>query len=440
MVGLDLMRIHSTASALPGPTGMKAIMNNSVESSYTVPRLVLSLVTTAAMILLFPVTASAQYGSSGGFGWDTGPSADMALSCADCVDSAGGQVYRPMLGVDGTTCQRIDGEPRWENAHMIPWEAFAYGEFMGPTRTPHLPQYRVYINDQIEFVYQLTREQQMKPYRLQVGDEIEVSSAADEELNQVAVRVQPDGSISLRLIGRVMAARKTIEELQSELNQRYRKFFATNPAIVVRGTITDIRVQDLIDAVDARFGSGGQARQTTVSPDGTVQLPMIGSVPAIGLTLDELKREVNARYRERIQGFEVTPILVQRAPRFIYVLGEVAQPGRFELTGPTSAIQSIALAGGWNPGGNLRQIIVFRRDHNWQLMAIRLDLNGALQGRRPFPSDEIWLRDSDIVIVPKQPIQRLADAVDLYFTRTLYAAFPTQFAIDGLSNIGFNAN
>ena len=94
---------------------------------------------------------------------------------------------------------------------------------------------------------------------------------------------------------------------------------------------------------------------------------------------------------------------------------------------------ALAQAGSWNPGGNLRQIVVFRRDHNWRLMAIRLDLSGALWGYRPLPSDEIWLRDSDVVVVPKQPIQRVADAVDLYFTQVIYGVFPLSFNMDSIS-------
>jgi polysaccharide export outer membrane protein len=346
-----------------------------------------------------------------------------------------GEPYKMFRGVDESTCRRADGEPGWFDAGLIPWEAFAWGEYVGPHRAPHVPRYRVRVNDQIEFVFQLTREQSVAPYRLMVGDTIEVTSTADEELNQKDIQILSDGSISLRLIGRVMAARKTLDELQQELNERYGVYFATDPSIVVRGISTNTRTQDLIDSVDARFGSGGQSRLATVSPDGTVQLPWIGSIPAIGLTLEELRREVNTRYRREISGFEVTPILSQRAPRFVYVLGEVQQPGRIELTGPTSAMQSIALAGGWNPGGNLRQIVVFRRDENWRLMAVRLDLAGGLQGKRPAPADEIWLRDSDIVLVPKAPIQRLADAVDLYFTKSIYGVFPTQFNVDGLTNI-----
>ena len=154
------------------------------------------------------------------------------------------------------------------------------------------------------------------------------------------------------------------------------------------------------------------------------------------MSLDELEREINMRYARQLQGIRVTPILTQRAPRFIYVAGEVSTPGRFELTGPTSAIQAIALAGGWNVGGNLRQIVVFRRDKDWKLMAIKLDLAGGLFGKRPIPSDEIWLRDSDIILVPKRPIQRLADAVELYFSRTLYGIFPSELGVFDAQQIG----
>ena len=59
-------------------------------------------------------------------------------------------------------------------------------------------------------------------------------------------------------------------------------------------------------------------------------------------------------------------------------------------------------------------------------MALKLDISGGLLGKDPIPSDEIWLRDSDIVLIPKTPILRLADAIELYFTRSIYAVFPSE--------------
>jgi polysaccharide export outer membrane protein len=106
------------------------------------------------------------------------------------------------------------------------------------------------------------------------------------------------------------------------------------------------------------------------------------------------------------------------------VVGEVRTPNRYELTGPTTLMGAISLAGGWNHGGNLREVVVFRRAEDWRLIATKIDIQGALWGKRPCPADEIWLRDSDIVVVPKSPILRFDDFVDLYFTRGLYGLFP----------------
>ena len=89
-------------------------------------------------------------------------------------------------------------------------------------------------------------------------------------------------------------------------------------------------------------------------------------------------------------------------------------------------MQAIALAGGWNVGGNLRQIVVFRRAEDWRLIATKLDLRGALLGKRPCPADEVWLRDSDILVVPKSPALVADDMIELVFTRGIYGMFPLQ--------------
>jgi len=392
------------------------------------------------------VAAASGYGGGGGFGYGGGGGFGYGGGAAATGTSQrfGSTLpTRAYQGVNQNT-QFPFGEAKWRHQSNVPFEQFAYGEYIGPHRSPHVPEYRLRVDDQLEFVYLRTRERSLEPYRLYVGDQITISSTIDPTLDQPGaggltpgLTIRSDGMISLSLIGQVRAAGKTVEDLQRELNDRYVEF-VKNPSIVVQVIQGNTPLQDLLAAVDARGGTGGQVRAVTVSPDGTVQLPGIGSVPAIGLSIDEIAREVNARYRLRQGGIEVTPILVERAPRFIYVLGEVAQPGQFELVGPTSVLQALALAEGELIGGNLRQVIVFRRDQNWRLTATRLDLNGAVLGKRPFPSDEIWLRDSDIVLVPEKPIQRFSDAVNLYLAQTLYAIFPQQgvaFDFDGFTSL-----
>ena len=146
--------------------------------------------------------------------------------------------------------------------------------------------------------------------------------------------------------------------------------------------------------------------------------------------MPELQQELDERYRQDIEGIEVIPVLIQRAPRYVYVLGEVNTPGRFELVGPTTAMQAISMAGSWRVGANLRQIVVFRRGDDWRLLATMINLEGALFGRQPCPPGEIWIDDSDVIVVPKGKILQADDFINLVFTRGIYGVFPLNATIN----------
>ncbi|MBI2823589.1 MAG: polysaccharide biosynthesis/export family protein [Planctomycetia bacterium] len=328
----------------------------------------------------------------------------------------------------GVQCQQQGAcyEMNWKATRPIPWQIFAQGEYIGPHRLRHVPEYRLRVDDQIFLLFRLTTDATTKPYELTVGDIIRVESLTSDDLSREVI-VQPDGTISMRLLGQVKVAGRSIAEVRDDLEEQFKKY-VRDPSISIAPVKLNSRLEELRASIDARQGFGGQSREVRVTPEGTIQLPGIGSVPAQGLTLMELKREIDTRYLTLVSGFDVTPLLQNRAARYIYVVGEVKTPGRYELVGPTTIMQSIALAGGWNVGGNLDHVVVFRRDSCWQLMATKVEIHHALFGKRPCPADEIWLRDSDIVLVPKRPIKVLDDSIELIFTRGIYGAFPMTFS------------
>jgi polysaccharide export outer membrane protein len=327
----------------------------------------------------------------------------------------------PIYGVDCSECQgRCRG---WEQARAIAWQAYAQGEYVGHARSAHVAEYRIRVDDGLEMMYRLTRDRQPNPYQLNVGDVVTVESFSDPAIS-ASVSILPDGTITLRLLGPVQAAGHTVAQLRDRLEELYKKYYKV-PAITITPTKFDTRLEDLRAVVDRRAGiAGGQAVDLRVTPEGTVALPAIGSVQAQGLTLPELQKEVNERYRQTIEGIEVMPILTQRAPRYVYVLGEVHNPGRFEMVGPTTILQAVSLAGSWNVGANLCQVVVFRRGDDWRLLASMVNLEGALRGKQACPPGEIWLSDSDVVIVPKSRILELDDIINLTFTRGIYGVFP----------------
>jgi len=337
----------------------------------------------------------------------------------------------PVCGIDcyGTNrCRCADGgTARWEDARFIAWQHYAQGEYVGAARLEHVAEYRLRADDQMEMLFRLTREESARPYKLNVGDEVKVESFTDAELNRTLL-IQPDGTITLRLLGQVHATGRTVVQLRDDLEDRYKKFYKV-PSITITPTKVDTKIDDLRAVIDRRQGVGGQTLPVRVTPEGTIALPALGSVKVQNLTLDELRHELNERFHEKFEGIEIVPVLVQRAPRFVYVLGEVKAPGRYELVAPTTILQSIALAGSWNVGANIAQVVVFRRGDDWRLMATMVDIQGALRGKSPCPRGEIWIADSDVIIVPKSRILEADDFINLVFTRGVYGVFPMENTI-----------
>ena len=317
-------------------------------------------------------------------------------------------------------------EATWSQQRPIPWEVLGPGEFLGPIRPAFESNYRVRINDLLEMTFAVNRQMLNSPYRIQMGDELEINDANRPEISKQKQIVMDDGFISPLEIAQVHVAGKSIPQVTRILRESYRRAGTLEPTITVSVTRNNTALRDLLEAIQGQINANGSIKQVRVSPDGTIQLPIIGRVCVYGLTLDEVAREVNVRYSRHIYNLNVTPALLELAKKTVFVFGEVGQPGIVELEGPTTAMGAIAAAQGFLQGANRRQVVVLRRDSQWRMVATKLDLGGAALGKMPVPTDDVWLRPSDILIIPKQPIQRLAEFIDLYFTQTLFVMIPNQ--------------
>jgi polysaccharide export outer membrane protein len=328
----------------------------------------------------------------------------------------------------------LHGPHAWPFAGSGPSSPFGQGTYVEPGRIQHVPEYRLRVDDVVELVYRRTHEE-TGLYRLSVGDRIRVElppgANGAETVNREVV-IQPDGDITLPYLGPVRAARLTLSDLSKSLAKEYERYYKKHIAQpTVTPVLIDAKLADLINTVDSRYGAGGQVRISRVTPDGSIALPAVGSVPVIGLTLDELRVELSERYQAAdVRGIEVQPVLQQRAPRHVFVLGEVRTPGRYTLEGPTTVMQAISLAGGVTSaaGANLRQVVIFRRTHDWQMIATMVDLydpiikgHGACE-----PVCDLWVADADLIIIPKTKILIFDEFVQLVFTQGIYGIIPLQ--------------
>lgn len=103
--------------------------------------------------------------------------------------------------------------------------------------------------------------------------------------------------------------------------------------------------------------------EVLVREDGQITVPLVGDVAVIGKTPPEAANEIGARLSNT--GFIDKPsvsvaVLETRAPSFA-VVGQVKQPGSFELQPGTTVLDGIALAGGLDEFADKEKIFVLRK-------------------------------------------------------------------------------
>ncbi len=97
-----------------------------------------------------------------------------------------------------------------------------------------------------------------------------------------------------------------------------------------------------------------------VASDGTIAMPLIGRVPATGLTPDLLKADLEKRYARYVHGANVTVRVSDPASHVFYVIGEVNRPGAYKLHSGEVLSQALAEAGGFGEFADPSKIRILR--------------------------------------------------------------------------------
>jgi polysaccharide export outer membrane protein len=143
----------------------------------------------------------------------------------------------------------------------------------------------------------------------------------------------------------------------------------------------------------------------TVQPDGFVTLQIVGDVKLQGLTLDQVKAEILQKARQRLNNPEITLVLKDFEKPYFVVAGEVGTPGRFEMRGTVTAVQAIAMAGGFKNSSKHSQVILFRRVGPDLAKTEILDLKAAMSPSNTEPLAD--LRSGDMLVVPQNRVSKI---------------------------------
>lgn len=110
------------------------------------------------------------------------------------------------------------------------------------------------------------------------------------------------------------------------------------------------------------YGEAQLSGEFRVGDAGTVALPLLGSVQAAGLTTEGLAAAIedDLKRRNLLRDPSVSAEVVEYRP--IFVLGEVAKPGRYPYQPGMSVLTAVALAGGFTYGARQEPAIVQRSE------------------------------------------------------------------------------
>ena len=248
-------------------------------------------------------------------------------------------------------------------------------------------------------------------YRVGARDLLKITVWGHDDLSK-EYPVDPDGFLQFPLIGRVKAAGLTTQALATSLTTLLEKDYLVNPQVIVAvkeylsqkvhvvgeaerpglfyltgptsileilskaGGVSKTAGKQLVLVRNPAPGAGGPARGSTI----------------LRLNLDKIQAG-DPTANIAVQDEDM--ILIQKGHAF-FVLGEVKKTGTFPLDRPTSVLEAITMAEGFNENAAPSGVKVIRRGATGQEETVAVDLSG------PVPKDrDFKIQDGDSILVPR---------------------------------------
>jgi protein involved in polysaccharide export with SLBB domain len=126
------------------------------------------------------------------------------------------------------------------------------------------------------------------------------------------------------------------------------------------------------------FGQPTLTGEYTLDGNGVLAFPLIGNVPANGSTTSELQQKIAAKLQpDYLVNPNVSAEIVTRRP--FYVVGEVQHPGNFPYVSDITAMNAIAMAGGFTRRARKNEFYIRRLDKDGKMVRIEANAGTVLQ-------------------------------------------------------------
>jgi polysaccharide export outer membrane protein len=168
------------------------------------------------------------------------------------------------------------------------------------------------------------------------------------------------------------------------------------------------------DKLSIRFPYHAELNEPAVivRPDGMLTLSMIDDVKAAGLTVAELKRQIEKAYGEVLLNPVVSVNLLELVAPRVFVGGQVNKAGSIELRAGQTLLRAIMLAGGFTNDANRRLVLHARPAGDGKLRVTQHDALRMLANSKT--AYDLPLQDGDYIFVPDSKLTKFARVMDVF--------------------------
>ena len=126
------------------------------------------------------------------------------------------------------------------------------------------------------------------------------------------------------------------------------------------------------------FGQPTLTGEYTLDGNGVLAFPLIGNVPANGVTTSQLQQAIAAKLQpDYMVNPNVSAEVITRRP--FYVVGEVQKPGNYPYVSDITAVNAIAMAGGFTRRARKNDFYIRRLDKDGKMVRIEANAGTVLQ-------------------------------------------------------------
>jgi polysaccharide export outer membrane protein len=161
------------------------------------------------------------------------------------------------------------------------------------------------------------------------------------------------------------------------------------------------------DVFDVSFDLTPEFNQAAVNvqPDGYVTLRGVGDVQVAGLTTPQLRETIRNAYGKILHDPIISITLREFQKPFFIADGQLGHPGRYELHGPLTLSEGIALAGGFLESSKHSQVVLYRRVNDQWTEAKLINVK-KMENNRDMREDPL-LHPGDMLFVPKNRYSKI---------------------------------